>query len=406
MEQPPPLPDTNNGPQYLIPIVILEAIALALCSARIYTKFRPSPHMRVDDYFIAIAQTLSFTGYLLALVSVLNGWGHMTRYVDPENLAVALKCLFAIQLVWILTICIIRMSVALSLLRLSFNPYWRRALWALIVIQGLFSTGWLVELFAACKPLSNHWAPSADADCWPAKYRINLGWATSAVFVTMDLIFATMPLKLILRLNRPIGERILIGCLMATGLLATAMAAWKMTTFTTNGTGDPMSATVWPSMLAKLEEVVGIIAACMPCLKGPAERALHHLGFLSAPSLESMTKPSFVASNVPHNITRSPMENHHNRRNKSPHTMDMELIAGVSHVESLHERSALERQSSTASASEWNNSMATTCPNPTTMHSDESAPSHREGGGGATGICAKNASSTTVGSKKKAWDPV
>lgn len=107
----------------------------------------------------------------------------------------------------------------------------------------------------------------------------------------MDLILSLMPIRLIITLNRSTSEKILIGCLMGLGLTATAVAAAKLQTYTQFGKGDPMQATIPPSMYAKLEEVVGIIASCLPPLKAPIEQLLKRLGVFKE---HELTRPSFV----------------------------------------------------------------------------------------------------------------
>jgi hypothetical protein len=107
----------------------------------------------------------------------------------------------------------------------------------------------------------------------------------------MDLILSLMPIRLIITLNRSTSEKILIGCLMGLGLVATAVACGKMTTFADFGKGDPMQATIAPSMYAKLEEVVGIIASCLPPLKAPIEQLLKKMGIFKE---HQLTRPSFV----------------------------------------------------------------------------------------------------------------
>jgi hypothetical protein len=79
---------------------------------------------------------------------------------------------------------------------------------------------------------------------------------------------------------------------MALGLLATAINCAKMTTFTSFGRGDVMQATIIPSMWAKLEEQVGIIATSLPWLKSPTENWLKKMGLLKE---HQLTRPSFVA---------------------------------------------------------------------------------------------------------------
>ena len=96
----------------------------------------------------------------------------------------------------------------------------------------------------------------------------------------MDFILATMPVQLIRNLPRPLRERVLISCLMAMGLLATAIAAYKIPLSREINNGDPLSATVRMSLWNKLEEQLGLIAACLPCLKAQMEEFLHRVGIL------------------------------------------------------------------------------------------------------------------------------
>jgi hypothetical protein len=89
-----------------------------------------------------------------------------------------------------------------------------------------------------------------------------------------------MPVQLIRTLQRTLREKILISCLMAMGLLATAIAAYKMTLSQEANMGDLLLTTVKLSLWCKLEEQVGIIAACVPCLKAQIESLLRRVGVL------------------------------------------------------------------------------------------------------------------------------
>ena len=81
---------------------------------------------------------------------------------------------------------------------------------------------------------------------------------------------------------------------MATGLLATGALGAKLSTMKTFGKGDPMVASIRLVMWTKVEELLGIIAACLPTLKSLAERGLRRAGMLTTHFHN--TKPSFVVS--------------------------------------------------------------------------------------------------------------
>jgi hypothetical protein len=49
-------PDVNLAYQYLVPVGILAVISLGLCTARIYTRCRPTFDLRLSDYLILAAE--------------------------------------------------------------------------------------------------------------------------------------------------------------------------------------------------------------------------------------------------------------------------------------------------------------------------------------------------------------
>ena len=107
----------------------------------------------------------------------------------------------------------------------------------------------------------------------------------------IDFVLSFMPIRLIRTLHRSTSEKVLIAILMALGLCATAISCAKMTTFPNFGKGDIMQATIMPSLWAKLEEQVGLIATSLPCLKRPVELLLKRTGVLKEHQLST---PSFV----------------------------------------------------------------------------------------------------------------
>ena len=65
---------------------------------------------------------------------------------------------------------------------------------------------------------------------------------------------------------------------MALGLLCTGIACVKIKHF--GEKGDSLRITVIGSVYAKLELEIGMIAACLPVLKAPAERVLRRMGII------------------------------------------------------------------------------------------------------------------------------
>ncbi|EAT81286.1 hypothetical protein HBH56_131940 [Parastagonospora nodorum] len=288
----PNSPYSNKAGTYLIPVCTVAAIALVLVVIRVYTRLSRTGRLHLDDWLIVVAEPLSLVGLSLAIAAVIHGWGKPISYFSPENLKETLRLQFALQTVWIVTYCLVRLSVACSLLRYGFDRSWRWPLYFIIGLQVTISSSYIVIQFAQCTPISSNWERIPGAKCWNIQPIINYGWAIASIYIATDLALSLMPVRLIRTLNRSTSEKILIFALMALGLLATGIACAKMTTFTTFGKGDPMQGTILPSLWAKLEEQVGIIASSLPCLKNPIERLLKSTGILKEHQLK---RPSFVA---------------------------------------------------------------------------------------------------------------
>lgn len=109
----------------------------------------------------------------------------------------------------------------------------------------------------------------------------------------VDFILALMPVQLIRTLKRSTREKALICGLMAMGLIAAAIAAYRISISDATFTGDLLSTTVMMSVWSLMETLLGVIAASSPCLKAPAEELLHRIGLLSGRKFD-ITRPSFV----------------------------------------------------------------------------------------------------------------
>ncbi|TID22327.1 hypothetical protein E6O75_ATG11121 [Venturia nashicola] len=127
-------------------------------------------------------------------------------------------------------------------------------------------------MFADHSKLDGHfeifWAPLLGA-----------GDTGNALFAATDIVCALLPLFFIVKINRPIRERVVLFLLMAMGLLACACGLIK--TFLVKGvlqSRDPIFEGASVGIWSYSEEYIGITAANIPCLKSLLEAVYHKLG--------------------------------------------------------------------------------------------------------------------------------
>jgi hypothetical protein len=178
----------------------------------------------------------------------------------------------------------IKIGIAAMLLRLQQDKNWRRFLWGMIVLQIIIAVYNTFAQLLQCIPLRAAWdfLGLVEAKCW-SDYAIRTSSIIVSSFnVATDIIFSLIPITFLRKVQRPLRERVIIGLLMALGLFASAASIAKIVAATNFGnTGDPTAEGISVGMWSCIEELVGFIAASIPCLKSPFQRVLVHFNLVS-----------------------------------------------------------------------------------------------------------------------------
>jgi hypothetical protein len=207
-------------------------------------------------------------------------------FLTPQNISFptmtnAMKLSYLAIPVWGAAMTCIKISVALSLLRIPVNRLWTVFLYSVTAVQVAYFIGNTVFACLACQPLAGIWDFSVtDAYCLGPGAALIASYVGSAVNITTDLLLSLAPMVMLWNLHRPLRERVLVCCLMGMGLLASASCIVKAVIVRDWGRTDidtwslAMSIATW----TMVEQLLAVMAACSPSLKGPLERALRRFG--------------------------------------------------------------------------------------------------------------------------------
>jgi hypothetical protein len=99
-------------------------------------------------------------------------------------------------------------------------------------------------------------------------------------YLATDIVFSFLPILFIRKIRRPMREKLVLGLLMALGLLCSAAVIPKLISLRAFGsnpdfTYNSQGVVVWSA----LEMYLGIIAVCIPVLRNHFEAGLRRLGF-------------------------------------------------------------------------------------------------------------------------------
>ncbi len=189
------------------------------------------------------------------------------------------------------SVALLKTGIAVMLRRFLRTRGWDTFLYSVIGVQIATAVFVTIMQSTRCIPIQTLWDPTiTDRRCWGDEaFKISMTVAAALVIIT-DVIYATIPLTFLHHVRRSVRDRIVIGFLMSLGLLASAASIVKTVIVqqfdgTTDYAGHGLSIALW----ASIEAQVGIIAACIPCLRAPFLHLLGRLGI--SPGSSGHTKP-------------------------------------------------------------------------------------------------------------------
>ncbi|QDS78057.1 hypothetical protein FKW77_003374 [Venturia effusa] len=267
-------------PRVVATTATLWSIALITYVLRIYSRFRPYPNLGRDDLAISLAMLTTTANWACNLGVQITTGGRHVQYITKAQLERAGQLGFISMVLWIWALTALKISVCLMLLRIKQTTRWK-------AVQ--------------CIPVEANWTMSlrmSGHNCWSEQKQEIVTYAVSGkqrvrlvskkfvpvngyagLFAITDIACALLPLLFILKIDRPLRERLTLSLLMAMGLFACACGIVK--TCLVRGsliTRDPIWGGSSTALWTYAEEYIGIIAANIPCLKSLLEAFFHRRG--------------------------------------------------------------------------------------------------------------------------------
>ena len=234
--------------------------------------------------FLTLKQAFTIADWAMLMVPItsylrtrqtnnLISWDEFIYGLKPSYLAIA---------IWGLSMTSIKISVALTLLRFLRSTPWRVFLYIMIGLQAAMAISNTLWILLQCRPLAEAWNPlSLPGVCAPTSAATLASNVTAGFNISTDIILSLVPLAFIIKLQRPLPEKILLALLMAVGMMA-SVASIRKTIIVTNYFGKPGTDTFAVSVSIVLwtaaEQFIAVIAACLPSFKMLLQKMLATVG--------------------------------------------------------------------------------------------------------------------------------
>lgn len=179
--QPPnPLPpDQNVGPILLGISGTCLALVIITTSVRIWVRsaLRSSGW---DDYTIIIVTLLGIARFGVQVGQVSIGNGRHRWFIEPEDYVQNNKLGWVAQILLFASICLLKISILLLLLRIKDSRRVRYAAWGIMAGLVVTNFGCIIILLSECRPVSAYW--TGVGECWNPRIRIYYIYATIGMY--------------------------------------------------------------------------------------------------------------------------------------------------------------------------------------------------------------------------------
>lgn len=123
-----------------------------------------------------------------------------------------LQAIYVNTILYIISLCLSKVSILLLYLRILAYSYARRAAFVIlgfVIIYSLFS---LISTATVCTPVESFWDPEVEGHCHPGSFM----WAVIGCHIGTDFLMFLLPMPVVYRMTLPPGQK--LGVMLAFGL--------------------------------------------------------------------------------------------------------------------------------------------------------------------------------------------
>ncbi|KAF2161772.1 hypothetical protein M409DRAFT_69573 [Zasmidium cellare ATCC 36951] len=253
----------------------IAAVAVAL---RLWTRFAISHQPGIDDLVVTLS--LIFTSMVIRY-----GLGkHQDSLSDHDSMYLLLWFFISIWNYY-LGLGLAKLSIVLQCLRIfGNNKRFRISAYILGAVIAVFTAYTVFITIFLCQPTSHFWHPERPGKCLN---RLPIWFFNSSFSIATDIATAVLPLPVVNSLNLPKKQRRMLMAVFGLGGAVCAVSLIRFyALYAIAISKDPSWDNPLAALYANLEATVGIIASCLPTMKGIVSRFFPTLFSTSGASRE------------------------------------------------------------------------------------------------------------------------
>ncbi|OBR14678.1 Integral membrane family protein [Colletotrichum higginsianum IMI 349063] len=267
-------PDDDERPTVLAATLTVTCVAILIVVARLWVRLGIIHSFGLDDGFMTFATAISIAGQAVLITQVRHGVGRHTGDIDFSNdYPTAMKMSFVSQPLYLATICLVKLAVGSSLLRIASKKLYKNLIIGVMALMTVYTIACIfvgTPILLQCTDVRIFWDFNVRATCWDVATIKGLSYANSSVNILTDLLFGVaIPAPMLWSLKVPSRVRMSLLIVLGLGVFACAAACVKVyyVVMSYGRAFDPTWDSRHIQMWTVIEANVGIIAGSLPTLR-------------------------------------------------------------------------------------------------------------------------------------------
>lgn len=256
--------------------IILGTITGFLVVGRLaFKQFVAKTGWSADDWAILATTIVGVPSTVLGVHgTAANGLGKDVWTLPFDKISNFGLYFYIIEILYFADVALLKTSILLFYLRIFPTPRTRKALWATLIVNGMFGVAFVVAAIFQCTPISYYWENwhgEVDGMC----LNVNaIGWSNAIISIVIDIWMIAIPLSQLPKLRLHWKRKLGVGLMFCVGIFVTIVSILRLQSLVSfanshNPTWDNWSVSNW----SIVEINVGIICACMPTARLALMRA-------------------------------------------------------------------------------------------------------------------------------------
>ncbi|GFF42264.1 hypothetical protein IFM46972_06814 [Aspergillus udagawae] len=284
---------------------VFLALSLVTVGLRCFVRARIVRAFGLDDWTMVAAMALNLAFAICTLVGCSYGMGQKNKYflTHPDHIRRAFLFWWLGQVFYVITCVVAKMSIIISLLRITINRVHMLILYAAMGLTLLVGLLFFFFTIFECKPVDYFWNRSTKpGSCLDTDILIAIAYTYSVGAAITDFTIGILPVFIIWSLRMNARTKMAIAGILGIGCIASAAVIVRIPFIHNYKDPDFFYATYQISIWSNVEAGLGITAGSLTTLR-PLVRFLRD-GSSASRSHQRQPGSFPLSGNMPKGLTR------------------------------------------------------------------------------------------------------